>query len=453
MQAGLTRTASPSQLLARLIETPDLARTVRALPASTFSSLVRHVGVADAGELVALATTEQLVQAFDEDLFTNAAPGERETFDGGRFAVWLEVLLEAGEEAAANRVAELSEDFVAHALSSLVLVLDEEALRLRMDEYGDDALRADKAIESALCEEIDGYLLFARSHEGWDAALALILALDRDHRALLERLLSRCAALDSELTEDLDELTTVLSEGATLAGDVEAEREERRARQGYVEPRAARGFLLLAREPLSKKLADEPRDPITRAFFREFDGARSVAASDRAPAPAVSPSLPPAWVDLLGAPPDAPALPASSTVASVPGDGGARLPFIAAMELLRGEEPARFAERMAELGYLANVLLAGAAAESALGKRRLRPAEAAEAALATVMLGAELELLQRRGGQRIATPEELSALLRAHGAELLFRRAGSALTQHQPTHRGFLLSRDELVATLDTLAR
>lgn len=451
MKPGLIRTTSPTRLLARLIETPDLARTVRALPASTFSSLVRHVGVEDAGELVALATTEQLVQAFDEDLFANAAPGERETFDAGRFAVWLEVLLEAGDEAAANRVAELSEDFVAHALSSLVLVLDEEALRLRMDEDGDDARLADKAIESALCEEIDGYLLFARSHEGWDAALALILALDRDHRALLERLLTRCAERDRRLTEDLDELTTVLSEGATLAEDVEAEREERRARQGYVEPRAARGFLLLAREPLSKQLADEPRDPITRAFFREFDRARSVPAGDHRAAPSASPSLPPAWIERLGTRADAPALLAPSSEVSVPDGGGAHLPFVVAMEHLREEEPALLAERMAELGYLANVLLVGAAAGSAPGGRRLRPAEAAEAALATVMLGAELEL--RRGVRRTATSEDLCALLRAHGAELLFRRASSALTQHQPAHRGFLLSRDEVVAALDTLAR
>lgn len=57
-------------LLTRLIEMPDLAATIQALPAERFAALVRELGVEDAGELVALATTEQLVQAFDEDPFS-----------------------------------------------------------------------------------------------------------------------------------------------------------------------------------------------------------------------------------------------------------------------------------------------------------------------------------------------------------------------------------------------
>ena len=131
---GLSRTRS---LLNSLIELPDLARTIQALPAPAFAALVRKVGVEDAGELVALATTEQLVHAFDEDLFVSDRAGERESLDVGRFVVWLEVLLEAGDEVAANRVADLEEDFVAHALAGVILVLEEEALRDRLDD-GDE---------------------------------------------------------------------------------------------------------------------------------------------------------------------------------------------------------------------------------------------------------------------------------------------------------------------------
>ena len=132
---GLTRTRS---LLNSLIELPDLARTIQALPAQTFASLVRKVGVEDAGELVALATTEQLVQAFDEDLFVSDRAGERESLDVGRFVVWLEVLLEAGDEVAADRGAELDEDFVAHALGGVILVIEEDALRERLDDGDED---------------------------------------------------------------------------------------------------------------------------------------------------------------------------------------------------------------------------------------------------------------------------------------------------------------------------
>ena len=223
----LLRRPSPTALLARLIETPDLADRLRALPPAAFSDLLRQVGVEDAGEIVGLATKEQLVTAFDEDLFGNLAPGEREQFAPSRLAVWLEVLLEAEDAAVAARMTELSEDFVIHALSSLVMVLDNEALLARLAEGDRDALLADKAPESSLSEEIDGYLLIAKVQKGWDAALALVLALD--HRSFLERILDRCSALASEYIDDLDALTTALSSAVSLADDVEGEREARRA--------------------------------------------------------------------------------------------------------------------------------------------------------------------------------------------------------------------------------
>ena len=107
MKTSLLRAPSSTSLLGHLIESPTLVRDVRALPPLTFSKLIQRVGVEDAGELVALATTEQLVSAFDEDLFRNTRPGQREAFDPARFVTWLEVLLEAGEDVAARRFAEL----------------------------------------------------------------------------------------------------------------------------------------------------------------------------------------------------------------------------------------------------------------------------------------------------------------------------------------------------------
>ncbi|MEO7036796.1 MAG: DUF6178 family protein [Polyangiaceae bacterium] len=207
---GVTGTRS---LLNSLIELPTLASTVQALPAQTFAALVRKVGIEDAGELVALATTEQLIQAFDEDLFVSDRAGERESLNVARFVVWLEVLLEAGDEVVANRVAELDENFVAHALGGVLLVLDHDALRDVLDDGEDGARQVDKALESALTEDTDGYILVAKQHDGWDAVLALVLALDRNHRALLVRLLARLARAGSAYLDDLEELATALSEG------------------------------------------------------------------------------------------------------------------------------------------------------------------------------------------------------------------------------------------------
>ena len=394
MTITLQRKKASSSLLERLVERPDLITAVRAMPAPTFAAAIREIGVADAGPLVAAASPEQIVAAFDEDLFVNERPGEREAFDPDRFVSWLEVMLEAGDEAAAARLAELSEDFVLRALASLVRVLDEDALRDRMLAAGEDetegADAVEKALESSLVQEIDGYLLVSREGKGWDAALAVILALDRDHRALLERLLDRAARQSARLLDDLEALAEVLSDAEALAEDVEAEREERRATLGFVEPRAAKSFLELARQPL----ASPERDAVTKGYFRALPPAPLVPQE---PGHAAAP------LPLLGA-----------------GAGGSDRPepVLTALRELHAEAPAVFQQRMEELTYLANVLVAGGTDQAGA---RLHAADAAQMALATVALGAALAA----NGEH--TVPALRAALEREGADLLFRRASSAL--------------------------
>lgn len=417
------RLTSTRSLLSSLIELPDLASRIQALPAPLFAALVRRIGVEDAGELVALATTEQLVQAFDEDLFVSSRAGERESLDVGRFVAWLEVLLEAGEAVAAARVAELDEDFVAHALGGVLLVLDEDALRERLDEGDEDeATQVDKALDSALTEDIDGYVLVAKVHDGWEAVLALVLALDRDHRALLVRLLDRLARVGGRYIDDLEELSSVLSEGESLAEDAEAAREDRRSKQGYVEARAARAFLSLARKPEGGARPTE-RDPLTRAYFRELERAR--------------PSAMPGTV-AHAAPSGLPARVLRELEDG--GSGGGRLArrggapaqatsidaFTEALRELSRTEPKLFGERMEELAYLTNVLVAGHDRDGS----RLSPKEAADAAIATVCCGAALEARALRPKTEKEAPpssSELAEVLRQRSADILFRVASSAL--------------------------
>src|SRR5205807_9862992 len=120
-------------LLARILDDPQLVRTVQALEPRALGRLIDHVGLEDAGELVALATTEQLQRIFDDDLWRAAKPGQpgqEERFDSRRFAQWLEVMLEAGERFAAEKLTELPEELVALALhrQALVINLDEQAM-------------------------------------------------------------------------------------------------------------------------------------------------------------------------------------------------------------------------------------------------------------------------------------------------------------------------------------
>src|SRR5690242_10500602 len=91
------RAARTSALVGRILENPQLVGAVRALPPAALGQLVEQIGLEDAGELVALASTEQLAHLFDEDLWRAERAGDDPRFDARRFGVWLEILLEAGE--------------------------------------------------------------------------------------------------------------------------------------------------------------------------------------------------------------------------------------------------------------------------------------------------------------------------------------------------------------------
>lgn len=387
---------------ADLLELPQLAAKVQALPTAAFGSLIRQIGVEDAGELVALATVEQLVAAFDEDLFVNVRPGERESFDAERFAVWLEVLLEAGEQTAAERMAAMSEDFVVQALASLVIVLEIDALRQWLSEDYEDAEAVDNLLASSPTEEIDGYLLVARDHGGWDAAVALILALDRDQHEYLTRVLDRCVEVTRAPIEE-DGLYTVLSAADELAEQVEAQREARRAARGHVEPRAARAFLELAHRPWVQEKGSTGRDPLTRAYFRELDRESGEVA--------VAPSVGSVARQLAGY---------DDSAQTLPGETGPETPasLADALRALAELDSAALEARHEELIYLANVVIAGADDAG----NRWQPSAAIEAVLATVALGARLE-----AGVDRPTTAQLAEVLRACTADSLFRRACAAV--------------------------
>ena len=58
--------------------------------------LIDHVGLHDAGDLIALTTTEQMRDILEESLWETLIPGEAERLRPERFLEWLDVMLEAG---------------------------------------------------------------------------------------------------------------------------------------------------------------------------------------------------------------------------------------------------------------------------------------------------------------------------------------------------------------------
>jgi Family of unknown function (DUF6178) len=386
---------SSHRLLARILETPNLATQIRSMPADALARVIDRVGLEDAGEIVAFASTEQLARVFDQDLWRSERAGEDERFDAERFLLWLSVMLEAGDAFVANKLAELPPDLVTLAFHRQVLVLDVERMMTDMSELdAHEVNRIEKALSNCLSEEFETYQVIARQQEGWDDVWAAIVALDKEHHDFLMGVLDRCCAMSAEYIEDNGGLYDVLTSEEMLESDLAAEREDRRAELGHVSPSSAAAFLKLAR-------TDAPvdvRDPLTRAYFR---------------------NLVPQTADAMATPDLSGAL---REAASTTTPRRRRLPSAKDHEPLmaqamRGlsDDPAIFTARSEELAYLANVLSSGCS----LNGERLRPVDAVRAALATCSLGLELA-----GGTDV---DKASDVLRVRTADALFRLAWQRL--------------------------
>jgi hypothetical protein len=377
-------------LLNRILEQPGMVASIQHLDPSLLKRLVDHIGLEDAAEIVAMASTEQLHRVFDEDLWHNRQPGEEEVFDADRFVLWLEVLQESGAGVAAQKVARFDEDILTLVLSRHLLVLDHEALaaRVRHNGVNEESFYFDKALESALCCELNEFLVVSRNHRSWESLLSLLIELNEVDYPMLTRLLERCAYISSELIEDNGGLYDVLTGEEMLAADVAAEREGRRQKSGYVTPAAAAAFLRQARTKTQAQLVqDMTLDHDSRRYFRMLEnenqvvgeGAKALSIADAPDAAEQS-----HFFALLR---EAQVVASSSPIKQLEmhGSQSRQLALSQAMQWLQDRADATFNERLAEISYLANVLMVGCSFQG----RRFRPVEAAEAAVATCQLGVE----------------------------------------------------------------
>ncbi|XXT21483.1 DUF6178 family protein [Sorangium sp. So ce429] len=456
MSTTLAMSTRPRHLVARLLEQPDLVHLVQGLEAPVLTKLIRHIGLEDAGEIVALATTEQLKGIFDEDLWRSERPGKDETFDADRFALWLEVMLEAGEAFAAQKIAELDEDFVTLALEKHILVIDIDRLGVQMTSWerlsslqrGDDPDLIERALDNCPYQEFEEFRVIARNQQSWDAILPVLVELDKEHHALLRALLERCCAISTVYVEQYGGLYNVLTSEEMLESDVAAEREDRREQEGFVAPSAAVSFLSLAKvTPLEELLQSRTHDAVTRAHFRAVPAQpRPAAAATRRLATrdestAASTESVRSFLEVLREadilPPAAD--PALLTAGAKHGDD---LLFASAIREVMARDADLYAKRLMELSYLVNVLISGCSHEG----RPFRPFEAVEAAICTCNLGLE-RLLGQRAGRRKPSPDELASVMIEHDAVKMFM-AGWSLLHHEVV----LFAADAIRGTLATLA-
>jgi hypothetical protein len=390
VNSELSKVRSSARLLDRLLATPHLAHVVPRLQPEVLHRVIQHCGLEDCGQLVALTTPRQLARVFDLDLWRPPAPGRDEQFDAGRFAVWLEVMVDADPSSAAAMLAAMDEDLVAAGFVQHVRVFDYAAIAPYRALDGE--LSAGVALDESLRCEVGGYVVVAKARDHWDAITAILSTLAEAHGPAFNRVMRLCCR-QSNLRPEIDRLDDLPTTDEQALFDLAVEREARRDAQGYVTPAQARAFLHTARRIDLRQGTVPARDPVTRAYFRGVEAQAPMetgAGSAEVPADLVTPvrdasaeavAAIVALLDEAGVTPRVPRALLEGPQTTAP-----RFTRIQAhLHCTRERDPLAYGMRQEELAYLANVIVAGSTIQS----RPVAEDEASRAAVAVCNLGLE----------------------------------------------------------------
>lgn len=374
-----TAPQSPGALTPKPVDVSDLVRIAPHLAPETLHQLIRHRGLDVCADIVASTTPAQLASVLDLDLWRSARPGRDAQFDAERFGEWLELLVDAGDEVAARIVAAMDAHLVVAGLSRYIRVFDPAAL---VPFVEGEPVEIDTAPHRGPESEVGGYLVRGLTADGWDAIIAVLLALEAGHPERFHAVMGECRRL-SDSTPEADELVDLLTEPEQLLHDVTVDREHRRARQGYSTPADARAFLLLARRGRPSR-GGPSANPLAAAYFRAAHDAIAPGDDESSATIAGVPEAPDDIADTLVSAGLAPPRPRALL------DGEHAQPSRVALirtliEYVRDSDDPLYVARSQELAFLANTLAAGCSIQS----RAFTPQEASDAAVGICNLGLE----------------------------------------------------------------
>ena len=380
-------------VLDRILDTPCLEHVVPRLQPELLHRVIQSCGLEDCGELVVLATPEQLTRIFDLDLWHSAQPGMDEQFDADRFGLWLEVLAEFGASAAARKLAQMDADLVIAGLAQHARVFDGAVLTPYRTTDGVDSTGTREPDHTLACE-VGGYRLFAKRTDSWEAIVAILVSLDAEYPDYFHQVMRGCRALSNSGREP-DGLHDVLANEHQIMFDVALDRERRRDDQGYVTAAQSRAFLEMSRQLRLTSDTLPPANPVARAYLDSLDAVKATyikprrwPASER-PVPSADP------VEAAAALADV--LLEAGIIAQQPralltgpqgqsGDHNRALHQIRThMQFVFDCDDAAYARRSEELTYLANTIMAGCALQG----RSFTAQEAWDAVVAVCNLGLE----------------------------------------------------------------
>jgi len=379
-------------LLNRILNTPGLEHVVPRLRPDLLHRVIQTCGLEDCGELVALATPEQLERVFDLDLWRAAKAGLDEQFDADRFGVWLEALAEFCAAVAAQKLAGMDVNLVVTGLAQHLLVYDRAAVT-PYETLDGERVEVYCVDDNRLTFDLGGYRLVAKRADSWEAIVEILMSLGEEHPGYFHQVMRGCRTL-SNSGRETDGLDDLLHEGDQVMFDLSVDREQRREKQGYVTPGEARAFLQMSRELRLGSDAKPPVNPLARSSFRDLsertrvevhsEPALLAVGSEAQPAPEDTAEAVAAVYDVLleaGVLPQAPRALLGGSEGHRP-----RLGLIQAyMQFVLDLDEEAYSTRNEELAYLANALMAGCSLQA----RPFTPQEASDAVVAVCNLGLE----------------------------------------------------------------
>jgi Family of unknown function (DUF6178) len=383
---------APRELVDQILNTPHLARVVPRLQPEVLHRLIEHCGLEDCGDLVALATPDQLARVFDLDLWRPDAPGHDAQFDAERFGLWLEVMVESGVEGAARTLAAMDAGLVSGSLAQHVRVFDVAAVAPFTTLDGEE-ISVPHAMDDSVRCDVGGYAVVAWRTRFWESITTLLTALEETHRDYFDQVMRGCRRVSNSRPE-VDGLDDLLDVGDQAMFDLAIEREQRRDSEGFVTPAEARAFLQRSRHVDLRHGRTRPPNPIARAHFRDLNTQTATVADsdiDLLPAargpqedPDVSADAVVEVVDLLQ---QAGVLPRDprALLDRPRGDAPRLSPIQARLQFVRDSDPDAFSTRSGELAFLANAIVAGSSVQA----RPIAAAEASTAVVAVCNLGLE----------------------------------------------------------------
>jgi hypothetical protein len=368
-------------VLERILDTQDLHHVVPRLQPDLLHRVIQSCGLEECGELVALATPEQLKRIFDLDLWHPSRPGMDEQFDAERFGLWLEVLAESGDSIAAQKVAGMDADLVIAGLAQHARVFDGAMVTPHKTTDGVE-ITANREPDHGFACEVGGYRLVAKRTDSWDAIVAILISLDVEHPDYFHRVMRGCRAL-SNVGRELDGLDDLLAEEHQSMFDLAVDRESRRDEQGYVTPAQARAFLKMSRELQLGSATMPPANPVARAHLESHPD-----LNDKVEVTSQSVEAAAALVDVLVeagiiAPPPRALIGGSQDQTREDKNSLQRIRLH--MQFVFDRDHTAYARRNEELTYFANTLMSGCAVQG----RPLTAQEAMDAAVAVCNLGLE----------------------------------------------------------------